>query len=153
MSSLGKKLDVLNKKNACTSLVLLFPGSLIRYVLAATLIITLFVNLTFVLETLKNGKSQSDKQRANGVDNDNNNNKNNNNKNYDNKGAAENGAPPPLPRRLVDLRVVSSRTRVEIAVAGVKVVEDTKARGIHVAVLHQVKRAHVAVLHVAILHT
>lgn len=110
-------------------------GSLIRYVLAATLIITLFVNLTFVLETLKNGKSQSDKQRANGVDNDNNNNKNN--KNYDNKGAAENGAPPPLPRRLVDLRVVSSRTRVEIAVAGVKVVEDTKARGIHVAVLHQ----------------
>ena len=105
--------------------------------------------MTFVLETLKNGKSQSDKQRANGVDDDNNNNKNN--KNYDNKGAAENGAPP-LPRRLVDLRVVSSRTRVEIAVAGVKVVEDTKARGIHVAVLHQVKRAHVAVLHVAILH-
>ena len=103
-----------------------------RYLLAAVLLFTVFINLTFIFETSRNPGISSYGANAN-VDQDADN---------DDDGDDEDGmdADPPevVGQRAIDIKVKSSKAAVEVIVAGVKIIEDTKNRGIHVAVLHQV---------------
>ena len=108
----------------------LLPGLIVRYVLAFILVFTVFINLAFILESTRNSRSSNPQgdagdeiagdETADDDDED------------DDDYSARLSS-----QRTVDLRVVSSKPKIEISVGGAVVVENTKNRGIHVAVLHQ----------------
>lgn len=107
-----------------------YSGLIARYVLAFILVFTVFINLAFILESTRNSRSSNPQgdagdeiagdETADDDDED------------DDDYSARLSS-----QRTVDLRVVSSKPKIEISVGGAVVVENTKNRGIHVAVLHQ----------------
>ena len=115
---------------------------LVRYLLLAVLVFTVFINLTFILETSKSGYRRfgvgSSDEVGRRAMNDNDDDDDDDDEDEDDDDVGGGGGVVGGSGRFIDVRATSSKDSIEITAAGVKIVNDTKNRGIHVAVLHQV---------------
>jgi len=106
-----------------------YSGQIVRYLLAFILVSTIFINLAFILETTRNSRNSNDVGGGVGggvLDHDD---IGNDDDEYDDDHEG-------LSSRSY-LKVVSSKSEVLLSVNDNVIVNDTKNRGIHVAVLHQ----------------
>jgi len=99
-----------------------FSGQMARIVLVAVLLLTIVINLTFILESSFRFKDKA--KEANHLD-------------YADEDDGEDDADPNDTGEKVQVSVTSSQSLVRILVGQVIVVNDEKNRGIHIVVLHQ----------------
>ena len=114
-----------------------------RYLLLAVLVFTVFINFAFILETSKSGYRRfgvgnSDEVGRRAMNDNDDDDDDNDEDEDDDDDVGGGGGGVGGSGRFIDVRATSSKDSIEITAAGVKVVNDTKNRGIHVAVLHQV---------------
>jgi len=112
-----------------------FSSLIFRYFLALILIFTVFVNLTFIMESTKKTRSSDSRGVVDGGDDDGEDDVDEDDDDERLLNSVERQRR--AFHRTINLRVVSSKARVELSIGGLTVIEDSKNRGIHVAVLHQ----------------
>lgn len=115
---------------------------LVRYLLLAVLVFTVFINFAFILETSKSGYRRfgvgnSDEVGRRAMNDNDDDDDDNDEDEDDDDDVGGGGGGVGGSGRFIDVRATSSKDSIEITAAGVKIVNDTKNRGIHVAVLHQ----------------